>query len=77
MKDLGIDRFIKASTYEVTEDGVRFKVFGIPYLLSEDDLDGTIAFLMRMLERIRFMKKEKEDLKKNSLTFNSLEIVKS
>ena len=66
MPDLSLDRLVKSSTYELTETGVRFKVFGIPYSLSEQDLDEAICFLMRMLERVRMIRKEKEDLQKQS-----------
>ncbi len=68
-KDLTVDRFINNSTYEIGEGGVRFKVFGIPYLLNENDLDRMISFLMRMRERLLFIKKEKEDIFKTPPLF--------
>lgn len=70
-KDLTVDRFINNSTYEIGEGGVRFKVFGIPYLLNENDLDRMISFLMRMRERLLFIKKEKEDIFKTPPLFQN------
>ncbi len=65
MADLTLDRFVKNATYEITEDGVRFKVFGIPYYLSERDLEKVILSLTNFLERIKIIRKEKRDLWKN------------
>lgn len=62
MNDLGLDRFTKNMSYEIGEDGVRFKFFGIPYFLSVEDLKSVILNLNRIHERILMMKKEKEDL---------------
>lgn len=62
MQDLSLGRLVKNSSYELTETGVRFKIFGIPYSLSEQDLDEAICFLMRMLERVKMIRKEKESL---------------
>jgi hypothetical protein len=59
---IGIDNLIKNSTYELTENGVNLKVFGITYPCSEDQLDRAILFLMRLLERVRMIRKEKNDL---------------
>lgn len=60
--DLTLDRFIKNATYEITEDGVRFKVFGIPYFLTEKELADVILSLMNFVERIKIIRKEKERL---------------
>ncbi len=66
MKDLGLDRFIKNATYELTENGIRIKVFGIPYTANLEQLDQAISFLMRLSERIKMIQKEKERLEKDS-----------
>lgn len=59
---LGVGHLIKNSSYEVTENGVNLKVFGITYFCSEEELDGLIHFLMRLFERIQMIRKEKNDL---------------
>lgn len=63
-KNLGIGSLAKNSSYEVLETGVRFKVFGIPYDVNEEELDAAIHFLMRLLERVQMIRKEKNDLTK-------------
>lgn len=63
---LGIENLIKNASYEVKEDGVNFKVFGITYPCTEEQLDGAIHFLMRLLERVQMIRKEKGDLQKQS-----------
>jgi len=59
---IGFESLIKNSSYELTESGVNFKIFGISYSCSEDQLDRAILFLMRLLERVRMIRKEKNDL---------------
>lgn len=63
---IGIESLFKNSSCEVTENGVRFKVFGISYPCTEEQLDEAICFLMRLLERVRMIRKEKQDLQKQS-----------
>jgi len=62
--NVGIDSLLKNSSYEILETGVRFKVFGISYPVSEEELDAAIHFLMRLLERVQMIRKEKNDLTK-------------
>ena len=63
--DLPFDRLLKNTHYEITESGIRLKVFGIPYSMTEEGLDQAIHFLMRVLERMRILKKEKADLQEH------------
>jgi len=63
---IGIENLIKNASYEVTENGVNFKVFGITYPCTEEQLDGAIHFLMRLLERVQMIRKEKFDLERIS-----------
>jgi hypothetical protein len=44
------------------EGGVNLKIFGITYPCSEEQLDGAILFLMRLHERVKMIRKEKNDL---------------
>lgn len=62
MKDLGFEKLIKGLNYEVCEEGLRVKVFGLPYFLSENDLRAGLSLLHKFLERIQIMRKEKEDI---------------
>ena len=64
MVDLGLERLTKNISYEVAEEGIRLKIFGIPYFLSEKDLDWVVSFLMRLVERMKMIRKEKDDLGK-------------
>ena len=59
---MGFENLIKNCSYELTESGVNLKIFGITYPCSEDQLDRAILFLMRLLERVRMIRKEKNDL---------------
>jgi hypothetical protein len=61
-----IGNLIKSSSIEIKENGVNFKVFGIPYFCHEEQLDEVIHFLMRLYERIKMIRKEKEALQRQS-----------
>lgn len=63
---LGIEILIKNASYEVLEDGVNFKVFGITYLCTEQRLAQTILFLLNLDERIKILRKEKKELEQIS-----------
>lgn len=64
MKDIGFDRLIKGLGYEVCENGLRIKFFGLPYFLTEDDLKAGLSLLHKFLERIQIMRKEKDEISK-------------
>jgi len=63
---LGIENLIRNASYELKENGVNFKVYGITYPCTEEQLDGAIHFLMRLLERVQMIRKEKKDLERIS-----------
>lgn len=63
---LGFSNLIKNSSYELTENGINLKIFGITYPCTEEQLDGAIHFLMRLLERVQMIRKEKKDLERIS-----------
>jgi len=71
-KNVGINSLLNNSSYEILETGVRFKVFGISYPVSEEDLDNAIHFLMRLLERVQMIRKEKNDLTKKINSYSTL-----
>ena len=62
MKDFGFEKLIRGLDYEVCKDGLRVKVFGLPYFMSENDLKAGLSLLHKFLERIQIMRKEKEVL---------------
>lgn len=64
MKDMGLERILKSCEYEILEDGLRLKVFGLPYKVGVEDLEGAIHWLHNLHERILIIKKEKQDLSK-------------
>ncbi len=66
MNGLALDRFIKNATYEITENGIKFKIFGITYTATEQQLDEGIHFLMRLLEKMQRVRKEKQHLTEGS-----------
>ncbi len=55
---------MKNSNIEITETGIRIKVFGIPYVATEKELDESIHLLMGLLEKVQSIRKEKEGLLK-------------
>lgn len=59
---MNFSSLIRSSSYELTEDGVNLKIFGITYPCSEAQLDAAILFLMRLHERVKMIRKEKNDL---------------
>jgi len=59
---IGFENLIKNCSYELTENGVNLKIFGVTYPCSEEQLDGAILFLMRLHERVKMIRKEKNDL---------------
>lgn len=59
---MNFNSLIRNSSYEVMEGGVNLKIFGITYPCSEEQLDGAILFLMRLHERVKMIRKEKNDL---------------
>ena len=63
--DVSFERLIRNVGYELLENGIRVKIFGIPYLVNENDLDTAISFLMRLSERMKMIRKEKERLIEN------------
>ena len=63
---MNFNSLIRNSSYELTENGVNLKIFGITYPCTEEQLDGAIHFLMRLLERVQMIRKEKKDLERIS-----------
>jgi len=59
---IGFENLIKNCSYELNENGVNLKIFGVTYPCSEEQLDGAILFLMRLHERVKMIRKEKNDL---------------
>ena len=59
---MNLNSLLRNSSYELTENGVNLKVFGIAYPCTEEQLDGVIHFLMRLHERVKMIRKEKNDL---------------
>lgn len=59
---IGFENLIKNCSYELTENGVNLKIFGILYPCTEEQLDSAIHFLMRLHERVKMIRKEKNDL---------------
>ena len=63
---MNFNSLMRNSSCELTENGVNFKVFGINYPCTEEQLDGAIHFLIRLLERVQMVRKEKKDLERIS-----------
>lgn len=63
---MDLNSLLRNSSYELTENGVNLKVFGIAYPCTEEQLNGAIHFLMRLLERVQMIRREKKDLERIS-----------
>jgi len=63
---MDLNSLLRNSSYELTENGVNLKVFGIAYSCTEEQLNGAIHFLMRLLERVQMIRREKKDLERIS-----------
>jgi len=63
---MDLNSLLRNSSYELTENGVNLKVFGIAYPCTEEQLNGAIHFLIRLLERVQMIRREKKDLERIS-----------
>ena len=63
---MDLNSLLRNSSYELTENGVNLKFYGIPYLCTEEKLEWIIHFLMRLCERIQMIRREKKDLERIS-----------
>jgi len=64
--EMDLNSLLRNSSYELTENGVNLKVFGIAYPCTEEQLNGAIHFLIRLLERVQMIRREKKDLERIS-----------
>jgi len=59
MKDIGIDKIFKNIDVEVTPEGIRVKIFTLPYFLSLKDLDDLYHSIGMFMKRVIELQRKK------------------